>query len=81
MRTEIKYKEKKLQKISKVQRLNKILLNNQWISEAIKEEIKNTWKQKQEKNYPKLMGHTVVPKKKFIATQSYLKKKRKISNK
>ena len=38
-------------------RQNNMLLNNQWITEEIKEEIKNTWRQiKMETQQPKIYG-------------------------
>ena len=40
MRLEIHYKEKKTLKNTNTWRINNILLNNQWITEEIKEEIK-----------------------------------------
>ena len=40
VRLEIKYKGEKIRKHKHV-RLNNMLLNNQWITEEIKEEIKN----------------------------------------
>ena len=36
---------KKLQKNKNMWRLNNMLLNNKWVIEEIKEEMKNTWKQ------------------------------------
>ena len=39
MRLEINYKKKKLPKNTNTWRLNNMLLNNQWITEEIKEEI------------------------------------------
>ena len=44
MKLEINYK-KKAEKGTKMWRLNNILLNKQWITEEIKEEIKNIWRQ------------------------------------
>ena len=40
MRSEINYKKKKTTKITDMERLNNTLLNNQWITEGIKKEIK-----------------------------------------
>ena len=40
MRLEINYKKKKTTKITNTERLNNMLLNNQWITEGIKKEIK-----------------------------------------
>ena len=37
--------KKKLGKITNSGRLNNMLLNNEWVSQEIKEEIKITWKQ------------------------------------
>ena len=44
MRLEITYKKKNA-KNTNTWRLNNMLLNNQWITEEIKEEIKNSWRQ------------------------------------
>ena len=44
MKSEINYK-KNCKKKKKTWRLNNILLNNQWVTEEIKEEMKNTWRQ------------------------------------
>ena len=44
MRLEINYKEKNA-KTTSTWRLNNMLLNNQWVTEEIKEEIKNTCRQ------------------------------------
>ena len=44
MKLDIKYK-KKTGKDTNMERPNNMLLNHQWISEEIKEEIKNTLKQ------------------------------------
>jgi len=41
---EINYK-KTTAKTTNTQRLNNMLLNNQWVKKEIKEEIKNTWRQ------------------------------------
>ena len=40
MRLEINYRKKKTAKNTNTWRLNNMLLNNQWITEEIKEEIK-----------------------------------------
>jgi len=45
MRLEINYKQKKDCKHTNMWKLNNMLLNNQWLTEEIKEGIKNTWRQ------------------------------------
>ena len=45
MRLEINYKQKKDCKHTSMWKLNTMLLNNQWLTEEIKEGIKNTWRQ------------------------------------
>lgn len=40
MRLEINYENKKLQKTTNTQRLNSMVLNNQWVTDDIKEKIK-----------------------------------------
>ena len=45
MRLEINYRKKKTAKNTNRLRLTNMLLNDQWITEEIKEEIKNTWRQ------------------------------------
>ena len=63
--------------------LNNMLLNNEWIKNEIKEEIKRYLETNEnEDNNPKSVGHWESNLKgKFIALQVYLKKTRKISNK
>ena len=64
VRLEISYKKKKLQKKKKEKihmwRLNNMLLNNQWITEEIKQYLETNEK--------------AVPRGKFMAMQTYLRK-------
>ena len=64
-------------------RLHNMLLNNQGVTEGIKEEIKNTWRQITMKHDdPKPMDAAkAVLRGKFIAIQSYLKKQDKSESK
>ena len=50
MRLEINYKKKKTTKITNTERLNNMLLNNQWITGEIKEEIKKYLETNENKN-------------------------------
>ena len=53
-----------------------MLLNNKWLTEAIKEKIKNTWRQKKVKNMMiqnLCNAAKAVLRGKFIAIQSYLR--------
>ena len=45
MRLENNFKEKKTAKNKNSWKINKMLLNNPWVTEEIKEETKNTWRQ------------------------------------
>ena len=85
MRLEINYKKKKKkqQKNKNSWKLNNMLLNNQWINE-IKEEIKRYLETNNNKDTTTQNlwdTEKAVLRGKFIAIQSYLKKKRKSSNK
>ena len=85
MRLEINYREKKNVKNTKTWRLNNTLLNNQEITEEIKEEIKKYLETNDNEN---IMIQNLwdaakaVLRGRFIAIQSYLKKqeKSKINN-
>ena len=60
--------------------LNKMLLNNKWLTEEIKEKIKNTWRQMKAKNMMiqnLCNAAKAVLRGKFIAIQSYLRKQEK----
>ena len=73
--------EKKLENIS---RLNNMLLNNQWVNEEIKEEIKKiSWdKWKRKHNFPKSMGCSKSSSKREVHNYIGLPQEtRKISNK
>ena len=53
-----------------------MLLNNKWLTEEIKEKIKNTWRQKKVKNMMiqnLCNAAKAVLRGKFIAIQSYLR--------
>ena len=83
MRLEINYREKNV-KNTNTWRLKNTLLNNQEITEEIKEEIKkiprDKWQWKHDDTKP--MGWSKSSSKgKFIAIQAYFKKQEKISNK
>ena len=71
--------QEKLEKNTNTWRLNNIILNNQCITEEIKEEIKHAWRQMTSKNdNPKSMEcNKVVLRGKFIAIQSYINKHEK----
>ena len=79
MRLEINYREKRI-KNTHTWKLNSVLLNNQEITEEIKEEIKKYIETKDNKN---MMTQNLwdtanaVLRGKFIAIQSYLKKQEK----
>ena len=79
MRSEINYREKNI-KNTNTWRLNNTLLNNQEITEEIKEQIKKYLETHDNKN---MMIQNLwdaakaVPREKFIAIQSYLKKQEK----
>ena len=76
MRLDINYRKKSV-KTTNTRRLNNALLNNQEITEEIKEEIK---KQPETNDNENMMTQNLwdaakaVLRGKFIATQSYLKK-------
>ena len=56
MKLEINYK-KKSGKNTNTWRLNDMLLNNEWVNQEIKEEIKNTWRQMKVKTqWSKIFG-------------------------
>ena len=65
VRLEISYKKKKLRKKKNTHlwRLNNMLLNNQWITEEIKQYLETNEK--------------AVPRRKFKAMQTYLRKQEK----
>ena len=79
MRLEINYK-KKTAKNTNTWRLNNILLNNQWITEEIKEEILKYIETNENEN---MMTQNIwdaakaVLRGKFIAIQAYLRKQEK----
>ena len=79
MRLEINYKKKK-QKNTNMKRLNNMLLNNQWITEEIKEEIKK-YLETNENESTMIQSLWDAAKAiltgKFIAIQSYLTKHEK----
>ena len=59
MRLELNYKKKKLQKNTNMWRLSNRLLNNQWVTEEIKEAIKKYLEANENgNNDPKSMGHS-----------------------
>ena len=62
VRLEISYKKKKLKKIQ-MWKLNNMLLNNQWITEEIKQYLETNEK--------------AVPRGKFMAMQTHLRKQEK----
>ena len=77
MRLEINYRKKT---IKSTWRLNSMLLNNQWITEEIKEEIKKNLETNDNKNTMTQNlwdAAKAVLRGKFIAIQSYLKKQEK----
>ena len=79
MRLEINYREKNV-KITNTWRLNNTLLNNQEITEEIKEEIKNYLETNDKKNtmIQRLWDAAkAVLRGMFIARQGYLKKQEK----
>ena len=83
LKPETNHKEK-TQKYTKSYRLNIMLLNNEWVKNEIKGEIKK-FLETNENELTKVQNlwDTVkaVLREKFIATQVYLKKYRSISNK
>ena len=63
-------------------RQNNMLLNNLWITEEIKEEIKNTQRQmKMKRPQPKTMGHSKISSKRKVYSDTSLPKEtRKMCN-
>ena len=56
MKQEINLK-KKIEKNTNTWRLNNMVLNNEWVNQEIKEEIKSTWKQMEMKTqWPQTFG-------------------------
>ena len=83
MRLDINYREKTV-KNRNTWRLNNTLLNNQEIAAEIKEEVKKYLETNDNENTTNQNlwnAAKVFLRQKFIAVQSYLKKKRNISNK
>ena len=76
MKLEINYR-KKIGKFTNMWKLNNTLLNNQWVKEGIKREIKKILKQtKMEHNIPKLMGCSKSSSRmKFVVLKVYMMKK------
>ena len=84
MRLEINYK-KKNRKVTKMWRLNNMLLNNQWITKEIKAEIKEYLATNENENTPYQLiwdAAKAVLRGKLIAIQAHLNKQEKsqISN-
>ena len=80
MRLEITYRRKKTLKNTNTWRLNNTLLNNQEITEEIKEEIKKYLQTNDNKIMTiqnRWVAAKAVPRGKFIAKHSYLKKQEK----
>ena len=79
MRLDINYKEKKTVRNTNTWRLNKTFLNNQYITEEIKREIKIFLETKDNENTTQNLWDAAkaVLRGKFIAIQSYLKKQEK----
>ena len=83
MKLETNLKEK-TQKHSKSWRLNSMLLNNEWVKNEIKEEIKKFLETNENEltTTQKLMGHSKgSPERKFYSDTGLPKKDRNISNK
>ena len=77
MRLEISHKKKTV-KNTNTWRLNNMLLNNQWITEEIEEEIKKHLDTNENKMIQNLWGAAkAVLRRKFIAIQAYLRKQEK----
>ena len=73
MKLEINHK-KNTEKHAKTWKLNNMLLNNKWVNNETKEEIKLSWnKWKWEYNTGK-----AILREKFIALQAYIKKQEKL---
>ena len=84
MRLEINdKKKKKLQKNTNMGRLNNMLLNNQWITEEIKERSKNTWREiKAKHSDTKSMGCSKSSSKRKVYSDTRpIQETRKVSNK
>ena len=86
MSLEINYKKKTVKQTNKKPHTEakKYAINNQWITEETKEEIRNFLETNENKNTTiQNLWHTAkaVLRGKFIAIQSYLRKQKKISNK
>ena len=56
MKLEINHK-KNTEEYAKMWKLNNMLLNNEWVNNAIKEEIKDTWNKWKWGHNPKSVGH------------------------
>ena len=83
MRLDISYRKKTVKNTSTL-RLKSTLLNNQEITEEIKEDIKKYLETNDSENTMTQNlwdAAKAVPRGKFIAVQSYLKKQKKISKK
>ena len=80
VRLEIYYRKKKTVKNTNMWRQSNKLLNNQWITEEIEEEIKK-YLEKNENESTKIQNlwdaEKAVPRGKFIAIQSSLRKQEK----
>ena len=83
MKLEINHK-KNTEKLTKTWKLNNMLLNNEWVTNEIKEEIK-TYLETNEKEDITIQNlwdtGKAILREKFIALQAYLKKISKHSNK
>ena len=79
MRLDINYK-KNIVRNTNTWRLNNTFLNNQQVTEEIKREIKKFLETNDNKNMTTQNLWDAVLRGKFIAKKSYLKKKRKASN-
>ena len=80
MRLDINYREKKTVKNTNTWRLNNALLNNQEITEEIKEEIKKYLETNGNENMTTQnlwYAAKAILRRKFITIQSYLKKQEK----
>ena len=80
MRLEISHKEKKTAKNTYMWRLNNMLLNNQWLTEEIKEEIKKYLEANDNKDMTsqKLWDASkAILRGKFMAIQAHLRKQEK----
>ena len=79
MRLDINYKKKKTVKNTTIWRLNNMFLNNQQITEEIKREVKKFLETDDNENTTQILWDAAkaVLKGKFIAIQSYLRKREK----